>query len=120
MNSGGYTTIITSVNSTLYVDGQPVMTEGTISTVSTVFWDDGPAGSIHNKNIGTGAPNYLVGVGTTTNPLNATLDVLYAGGTTTGNTFNVSSNTNRFTITNINNASDNYITANLINNQNDI
>ena len=91
---------LTSYNSTLYVDGHPVVTEANISTVSTVFWDDlAGQGSIFNKNVGIGAQKYLVGVGTASNPLNATFDVLYAGGSNAGNVINVSTaNNNRLTM----------------------
>ena len=58
------TLIVTWNNSTMFIDGHPISTDATISTVSTVFWNDGPSGSgsIYNKNQGNGN-NRLVYIG---------------------------------------------------------
>ncbi len=57
------TCYLDNIGSTLYVDGQPVITEAIISTISSVFWNAGPNGSIYNKNIGNGGNNQLVYIG---------------------------------------------------------
>jgi hypothetical protein len=94
------TLFVTSQASTLFVDGFPVLTEGNISSISSLYWNDLPGGTIYNKNIGTTPNNYLVGIGTNGSALNATLDVRYTG-TDTGNVFNVSTTTgNNFNIDN--------------------
>lgn len=113
--------ILTWNTSSLFIDGHEVSTDGTISTVSTVFWDNlGGDGTIFNKNIGNLPTNYLVGIGTNPNPLNATLDVNYTGlSTVISNAFNVSSFNNRFTITNSSDGINNFMNAELINNQDD-
>lgn len=84
--------------STLTVNGFPVATDATVSTVSSVFWNDDPSGGIYNKNFGISPLFYQVGVGNNGAPLNATLDVKYGGGANYGNVFNVStSNGERLT-----------------------
>ena len=45
------TVVLDNIGSTLYVNGHPVITDANISTVSTVFWDDGPNGTIFNKKL---------------------------------------------------------------------
>jgi hypothetical protein len=82
----------------LYVNGYPVVTEGNISSISSLYWEDtlgtgSLAGAIFNKNLGAGVANYMVGVGTGAN-LNGTLSVQYTGGNVVGNSFHVSSNNN--------------------------
>lgn len=52
---------INSLGSTLYIDGQPVVTEATISTISSIFWDELAGGTIYNKNIGV-APSIIKSV----------------------------------------------------------
>lgn len=84
----------------LYLNGYPVATDATVSTVSSVFWQDGStsSGIIVTRHNGVTPFNYLVGVGySNTEPINATFDVKYTG-TTPGNVFNVSSNNNRLTM----------------------
>jgi hypothetical protein len=92
---------IDSIGSTLYVDGHPVLTEGNISSISSLYWDD-VSGTIYNKNSGIGTNKYLVGIGTYGTALNATLDVRYTGSpAVAGNVFNVSTTTgNNFNIDN--------------------
>jgi hypothetical protein len=90
---------VTNIGSTMYVDGQPIITDGTISTVSTVFWNE-VSGALYNKNAGIGTTKYQVGVGTNGAALNATLDVLYTG-TGAGNVFNLKNATgNLLTVNN--------------------
>ena len=90
---------VTNIGSTMYVDGQPIITDGTISTVSTVFWNE-VSGALYNKNAGIGTTKYQVGVGTNGAALNATLDVLYTG-TGAGNVFNLKNATgNLLTVSN--------------------
>ena len=92
MNGNAVPLELTWNTSTLFIDGHPVATDGTVSTVSSVFWqDNGGFGNIVNKNVGVGATKYLVGVGTPNGvAINATLDVQYAGGSNPGNVLNVS------------------------------
>jgi hypothetical protein len=94
MSTNGTTALeLTWNNKFLYIDGQPVATDGTVSTVSTVFWEDTSntlSGHIVNKNKGISNNNYLVGIGyDLADPINATLDVVYTG-SASGNVFNVS------------------------------
>jgi hypothetical protein len=87
-------------SASLFVNGFPVITEATVSSVSTVFWNDsnGTNGAIYNNNIGASGGNYyLVGIGTgQSGVLNAVLDVNANG--SSGNAFNVSTNSYFFTI----------------------
>ena len=84
-----------NIGSTLYVDGHPVITDASISTVSTVFWNPGPNGSIYNKNLGNNNNNKLVFIGEPTVggvAPNYTLDV--AGTVGIASTLTVSSISN--------------------------
>jgi hypothetical protein len=103
MNPGTSPLELTWNATQLLIDGHAVATEGTVSTVSTVFWDANTSGdgNIVNKNAGSGTTKYLVGIGyNKTSTINATLDVLYTG-TTPGNVLNISTtNNNRLTMNN--------------------
>lgn len=83
---------VTCSSSALTVNGHVVATDATISTVSTVFWnDDISGGGIYNKNAGFSGNNYYqVGVGTAGNNLNATFDIRYSNSSGPGNVFNAS------------------------------
>ncbi len=86
------------LNDDLYVNGYPVVTEGNISSISSLYWEDtlgtgSLAGAIFNKNLGQGAADYMVGIGTGPN-LNGTLSVVYTGSGVVGNAFHVSSSNN--------------------------
>ena len=116
IDASGTPLVIDSLGSTLYVDGHPILTEATISTVSTVFWDEIGGGTIYNKNIGISPYYYQVGVGTRFNTLNATLDVSYSGTSSSiGYVFNTSSFNNRFSIETFSSS----LSAELVNNQKD-
>jgi hypothetical protein len=102
LNPSGNPLELTWNDTNLYIDGHPVATDGTVSSVSSIHWDANTAGdgNIVNKNLGTGLTKYLVGIGyNKTTPINATLDVLYAGGLSQGNVLNISTgNNNRLTV----------------------
>jgi hypothetical protein len=98
IDNNNSTIILTGQNDDLYVNGYPVVTEGNISSISSLYWEDtlgtgSLAGAIFNKNLGAGVADYMVGVGTGAN-LNGTLSVQYTGGNVVGNAFHVSSNNN--------------------------
>lgn len=98
IDNNNSTIILTGQNDDLYVNGYPVVTEGNISSISSLYWEDtlgtgSLAGAIFNKNLGAGVADYMVGVGTGAN-LNGTLSVQYTGGNIIGNAFHVSSNNN--------------------------
>jgi hypothetical protein len=79
--------------SQLFIDGHVVATDGTISSISTLYWEPNTIagdGNIVNKSKGAGTNKYLVGIGyDKTSTINATLDVIYTG-TAYGNVFNAS------------------------------
>jgi hypothetical protein len=86
----------------LYLNGFPVATDATVSTVSSVFWQDGStsSGIIVTRHFGVGDQKYLVGIGyNTTESINATLDVKYIG-SASGNVLNVAAASNRLTMDN--------------------
>ncbi len=117
---GPSTVILDAQGSTLYVNGFPILSGGSISSVSSLFWlpRNPTDGSIYNENIGT-APNYYqIGLGTNGNQLNALVDIANNTYTGTKNVFNISSFNNRFVIDNINSSIQNYMTARFIDNQN--
>ena len=98
IDNNNSTIVLTGQNDDLYVNGYPVVTEGNISSISSLYWEDtlgtgSLAGAIFNKNLGAGGADYMVGVGTGAN-LNGTLSVQYTGGNVIGNAFHVSSNNN--------------------------
>jgi hypothetical protein len=73
---GPSTVELNAVGSTLYVNGHPILSGGSISSVSSLFWQPGPNGTIFNENVGTAGGNYnLVGIGTNGSALQATLDI---------------------------------------------
>lgn len=73
---GPSTVELNAVGSTLYVNGHPILSGGSISSVSSLFWQPGPNGTIFNENVGTSGGNYnLVGIGTNGSALQATLDI---------------------------------------------
>jgi hypothetical protein len=98
IDNNNSTIILTGQQDDLYVNGYPVVTEGNISSISSLYWEDtlgtgSLAGAIFNKNLGAGSADYMVGVGTGPN-LNGTLSVQYTGGNVVGNSFHISSNKN--------------------------
>jgi hypothetical protein len=121
MSYNNLVTELSTDGTDLFINGFPALTEGNISSISSLYWEDtlGTAhpGAIFNKNVGTTDFKYMVGIGTDST-LNGTLSVKYAG-TVTGNAFHVSSYNNTFAIKNISSASLQYMTGQFINNQND-
>jgi microcystin-dependent protein len=109
-------------NNDLYVNGFPVLTEGNLSSVSSLYWEDDVgqytlSGGIFNKNLGQGFERYMVGVGTNSS-LNGTLSVKY-NGLVTGNAFHISSYNNVFAIKNKYEPPYNFMSGQFINNQDD-
>jgi hypothetical protein len=91
INDNLSTVVITNNASTIEINGFALLTQGTISSISSLYWSaDSVAGYIYNTNLGKDQLNaYLVGIGVTSGtPLNATLDVQYQG-TGVGNVFNL-------------------------------
>jgi hypothetical protein len=114
---GTSTCILDAEGSDLYVNGHRVLTGGTISTISSLYWSSvGATGTIYNDNIGIAPYYYRVGVGTNGTPLNATLDVLNTANANL-NVFNVSSFANNFYIENVSSATSKDMIAILTNNQ---
>jgi len=98
LDNNNSTVVMTGFNNDLYINGFPVLTDGNLSSISSLYWEDDYgqytlAGGIFNKNLGQGAEKYMVGIGTNSS-LNGTLSVLYSGGNLVGNSFHISSNNN--------------------------
>jgi hypothetical protein len=98
IDNNNSTVTVDNVGQDLFVNGFPLITEGNISSISSLYWEDDLgagtlAGGIFNKNLGQGNEGYMVGIGTLAD-LRGTLSVKYAGGDNSGNAFHISSNNN--------------------------
>jgi hypothetical protein len=98
IDNNNSTVTIDSSGQDLLVNGFPLITEGNISSLSSLYWEDDLGtgtlvGGIFNKNLGQGPEKYMVGVGTIAD-LRGSLSVKYNGGDNPGNAFHISSNNN--------------------------
>lgn len=119
-DNSGNTIVMTGQNNDLYINGFPVLTDGNLSSVSSLYWEDDYgqytlSGGIFNKNLGQGTQKYMVGIGTNSS-LNGTLSVKFDG-PGTGNAFHVSSNNNVFQIKNISSGIYDYMSGQFYDNQ---